>query len=71
MSTRQFIPRIFVFLSILLMLITGSAFAQGSVTVKGTIFDATNDIGLPGANIEIKGTNPLASTPILQHSAAI
>ena len=64
MSTRQFIPRIFVFLSILLMLITGSAFAQGSVTVKGTIFDATNDIGLPGANIEVKGTGIGAATDL-------
>ena len=64
MFIRQFIPRIFVFLSILLMLITGSAFAQGSVTVKGTIFDATNDIGLPGANIEIKGTGIGAATDL-------
>ena len=64
MFIRQFITRIFMFLSILLMLITGSAFAQGSVTVKGTIFDATNDIGLPGANIEIKGTGIGAATDL-------
>jgi TonB-dependent receptor len=61
---RQFILRMFMFLSILLMLITGSAFAQGSVTVKGTIFDATNDVGLPGANIEIKGTGIGAATDL-------
>jgi TonB-dependent receptor len=61
---RQFITRIFMFLSILLILITGSTFAQGSVTVKGTIFDATNDIGLPGANIEIKGTGIGAATDL-------
>jgi TonB-dependent receptor len=62
--TRQSVPKLLMFFSILLMLVTGSAFAQGSVTVKGTIFDATNDIGLPGANIEVKGTGIGAATDL-------
>jgi TonB-dependent receptor len=39
-------------------------FADGTVTIKGTIYDATTETALPGANIEVKGTGIGAATDL-------
>ena len=39
-----------------------SALAQGSGTLKGTVYDKTSKDGLPGANVVVKGTTAGAST---------
>lgn len=41
----------------LLIFIAQASFAQGSVTIKGRIFDQSTKEGLPGANIQVKGTS--------------
>ena len=48
-----------VFLSIFIL---QSSFAQGSGTIKGTVYDKTTKDKLPGANVVVKGTSYGAAT---------
>jgi len=58
------ISRLLMLCLFLLMFISQASFAQGTVTIKGTVFDEAMGVGLPGANIEVKGTGVGAASDL-------
>lgn len=48
----------------LLMVFAQALFAQGSVTLRGKVYDENTKEGLPGANVEVKGAAIGASTDV-------
>lgn len=57
--TRNFIQTLFSLLAILSSL---AAYTQGTQIIKGTVLDKETHVPLPGASVQIEGSNPVIGT---------
>ena len=58
----SFVLKVFVLKTLMIVLVTGIAFAQ--TTIKGTVTDAETNAPVPGVTVTVKGTHTVAATDV-------